>query len=60
PELTGELLLAHGAAIELAAAAFGALLDPITGDDRSPATTQASAQVAAATDTNFPRTQSDI
>lgn len=39
PELTDELLLAQHPAIEYAHAAFGALLHPVTGDDRPPATT---------------------
>lgn len=39
PELTGELLLAQGAAIEYAGAVFGALLHPLTGYDRPSATT---------------------
>ncbi|HEY1642868.1 MAG TPA: alkylmercury lyase family protein [Streptosporangiaceae bacterium] len=39
PELTGELLLAQHPAIEYAHAAFGALLHPVTGDDRPPVTT---------------------
>ncbi|MGH3631630.1 MAG: hypothetical protein ACRDRL_29855 [Sciscionella sp.] len=48
--LTGELLLAQGAAIELAAAAFGALLHRVA--ESAP---RESARVAAATDNNVLR-----